>query len=322
MRGDRCTRFALVCALAGCAPAPGEGEPCLRESTGDYGGTAYVRCADGLECDRTLCLRPDGPEAPRRFGDFEALYDPRREASSPGRLFEESGNGLPFLALDRDRLIVGADFLHVLDHGGASARTVGVRFMENATDSIALTEHELWALGELGSRQGFDRSTLTPLRTGFFPADGEDARGLVGNEAGELAWIEPGAIAVLRSRDSMPERTPTTGTLQRIVVEPGGAVLALSDGQLVAFDGRSIGAHEPLAGLHRPLGGPILGWIDVDDATSPTRVVIVSPDGTLAPLVTLPAELEAVTVIDAHEGRLYVASEWGLFRSLEPIQGL
>lgn len=312
--------LATFVALApGCRPPPGEGEPCRWESTGDYGGTAYVECASGLECDRTLCLPVDGPEAPRRFGEFVGVYDP--SSSSPQRIFETAGNGAPWAAIDRARIVVGFDFVYLVDHGGGASRTIGERLVENATDSIAIAGDEVWALGELGSTRGYALPDLAPIRTGLYTGPGE-ARAIAGNEAGELAWLGEGTAVLSRSRGAELETFPVTGTVQTLVVEPGGRLLALADGRLVSPTGRTVGAHEPLSGLHRPRGGPTLGWIDTNDATTPTRVVIVEEDGAFTPVVTLPIELSSITRIDAVDGHLYLSCEWGLFVSSGPLEAL
>jgi hypothetical protein len=302
-----------------CVAAPGEGEPCRSESTFDYGGSAVVTCGSGLECDRVVCLPPDGPEAPRRFGDFVALYDPR--ASSPTRIFETEGNGAPWLVLDPSRLAIGGDFIWEVQPAPGSSRVVGERLRENQTDSLASTGTELWALGVLGSTRGYSLPDVTPLGTGLYLGP-DGGRMIAGNEAGELAWLGAGEVVLTRDRGAVRETVALPGTTQGLVVEPGWAVVALQDGQLVSPTGRGLAPHEALSGLHRPLGGPTLAWIDPNDATTPTRVVAIDEDGRLVPIVELPIELSSLTGIDAHEGHLYLSCEWGLFVSAEPLLGL
>jgi hypothetical protein len=309
----------VVSVPLACVAAPGEGEPCRRESTFDYGGSAVVTCGSGLECDRLLCLPPDGPEAPRRFGDFVALYDP--SSSSAERIFETEGNGSPWRVLDASRLVMGGDFIREVRPAPGSSRVIGERLRENQTDSLASTGTELWALGVLGSTRGYSLPDLTPLSMGLYLGP-DGGRMIAGNEDGELAWLGRGEVVLTRERGAVRETVALPGTTQGLVVEPGWAVVALQDGQLVSPTGRGLAPHEALSGLHRPLGGPTLAWIDPNDATTPTRVVAIDDEGELVPIVELPIELSSLTRIDAHEGHLYLSCEWGLFVSAEPLLGL
>ncbi len=323
-RGE-CPRFPWLIATSslvvavGCRPAPGEGEPCRRESTSDYGGTAYVECASGLECDRDLCLPIDDREAPRTFGDFVGVYDPA--PTSPRRIFEEQGNGAPWAVIDDGRIVAGFDFVTLIDHADGAARTIGERLRENATDSIARTTEEVWALGLLGSTRGYTLPDLSPTPQGIYTGPGA-ARSLTGNEEGALAWLGEGTVVLSRARDAELETFSLPGTTQSLVLEPGAQIVALQDGRLVSPTGRMLASHEPLTGLHRPLGGPTLAWIDANDATTPTRIVAIEEDGSLSPVITLPLELSSLTRLDVYDARLYLSCEWGLFVSSAPLPAL
>lgn len=308
MRSTHSQRVGVVlCALCvvvtpltlACEGEPGEGEPCRRVSGSDFaGGGVRVSCAGDLVCDRTLCLPPDGPEAPRRFGDFEAVYQP----GTSQRLFE-SGGGPPVLVLENDPFVF-------VDARVAVARTP-------------------WRVFRIGG----DTLRLPALEAdGVFPPLATDPYLLAGNEEGDVAVAADEGIVVARDD---PNPGFVTGFLPTdtvhevganafdIAIEPGALVIMLRDGQLSSPNGRTLLPHEPLSGLHRPYGGPTLVWVDPNDATSPTRVMILAEDGSIIPLVTLPDQLDSVGSLDAHDGHLYVAETgWGLFRSIAPLPEL